>query len=172
MIDSLFLSEAAVTMRRYKELAAEALGQVDDRDFYRQIDPESNSIGVLVKHLAGNMRSRWTDFLTSDLEKPDRDRDGEFVTEEPDDRGALMERWENSWTLAFTTLGSLKPVDLEKPVRLGGQTYSVVGALNRLIGHVTYHVGQIVFLAKHFAGSRWKSPTVPRNKARISTRKT
>ena len=171
MIESVFLKEAAGELRRYKDMADKALAQVSDEDFFRQIDPESNSIAVIVKHLAGNMRSRWTDFLTTDGEKPDRDRDGEFVMEEPDERETLESRWSDGWKLTFTALEALAPADLVKEVVVRGEPQTVVRAITRHISHLTYHVGQIALLAKHFSGAQWQTLTVPRNKARLSTRK-
>jgi hypothetical protein len=171
MGDSLFLKEAVAEMGRYKALAEKALGQVSDSDFFRQVDPESNSIGIILKHLAGNMLSRWKDFLTTDGEKPDRDRDGEFVTEEPDDRAALLKKWEEGWRLAFSQLAALGQADEAKVVSIRGEPHTVVRAIERQLGHLAYHVGQIVFLAKHFAGPSWQTPTIPRNRARRSTRK-
>ena len=172
MLESEFLREAAAELRRYKDMAEKALAQVSDEDFFRQIDPESNSIAVIVKHLAGNMRSRWTDFLTSDGDKPDRDRDGEFVMEEPDERRTLEGRWNEGWRLTFVGLAALTPADMGKEVRMRGEAQTVVRAITRHISHLTLHVGQIVFLAKHFSGAHWQTLTVPRNKARLSTKKT
>jgi len=171
MIESVFLKEAAGELRRYKDMADKALAQVNDEDFFRQIDPESNSIAVILKHLAGNMRSRWTDFLTTDGEKPDRDRDGEFVMEETDERRTLEGGWNEGWKLTFTALESLTPADLVKEVSVRGEAQTVVRAITRHISHLTYHVGQIALLAKHFSGAHWQTLTVPRNKARLSTKK-
>jgi hypothetical protein len=171
MIESVFLTEAAGELRRYKDLADKALAQVSDEDFFRQVDPESNSIAVIIKHLAGNMRSRWTDFLTTDGDKPDRDRDGEFVMEEPDERKTLESRWNEGWKITFTALEALTPADLVKEVRARGEAQTVVRAIIRHISHLTSHVGQIAFLAKHFSGAHWQTLTVPRNKARHSTKK-
>ncbi len=171
MIESVFLKEAAGELRRYQDMANRALAQVSDEDFFRQIDPESNSIAVIIKHLAGNMRSRWTDFLTTDGEKPDRDRDGEFVMEEPDERKTLESRWNDGWKLTLSALEALTPADLVKEVRVRGEAQTVVRAITRHLSHLTYHVGQITFLAKHFSGAHWQTLTIPRNKARLSTRK-
>jgi hypothetical protein len=171
MSDSLLLNEATAEMRRYKGLTEKALAQVSDADFFRQVDPESNSIAIILKHLAGNMLSRWKDFLTTDGEKPDRDRDGEFVTEGPDERAALVRKWEEGWRLAFSELAALGPADESKTVYIRGEAHTVVRAIERQLAHLAYHVGQIVFLAKHFAGTGWQTPTIPRNRARRSTRK-
>jgi hypothetical protein len=171
MSDSLFLNEATAEMKRYKALAEKALSQVKDADFYRQVDPESNSIAIILKHLAGNMVSRWTDFLTTDGEKPDRDRDGEFVTEGPDERAALLAKWEEGWRLALSMLETMGPADEARVVYIRAEAHTVVRAVERQLAHLAYHVGQIVFLAKHFAGTTWQTPTIPRNRARRSTRK-
>jgi hypothetical protein len=171
MSGSLFLAEAIAEMRRYKVLAEKGLAQVSDADFFRQVDPESNSIAIILKHLAGNMRSRWTDFLTSDGEKPDRDRDGEFVTEGADERAALQKKWDEGWQLALSTLEGLGPADESKVVYIRAEAHTVVRAIERQLAHLAYHVGQIVFLAKHFSGTSWQTPTIPRNRARRSTRK-
>ena len=171
MIENEFLKEAAGELRRYKDMAERALAQVSDEDFFRQIDPESNSIAVIIKHLAGNMRSRWTDFLTTDGDKPDRDRDGEFVMEQPDERKTLEDRWNEGWRLTFLGLEALTPADMGKTVRMRGEAQTIVRALTRHIAHLTYHVGQIALLAKHFSGAHWQTLTIPKNRARLSTRK-
>jgi uncharacterized damage-inducible protein DinB len=171
MIETEFLKEAAGELRRYREMAEKSLAQVSDEDFFRQVDPESNSIAVIVKHCAGNMRSRWTDFLTTDGDKPDRDRDGEFVMEEPDERAALEARWNEAWRLTFAGLETLTAADMDKQVRMRGESQTMVRAIMRFIVHLAYHVGQIAFIAKHFSGARWQTLTVPRNKTRLSTKK-
>ena len=171
MSESLFLREAVAEMGRYKALTEKALGQVTDADFFRQVDPESNSIAVILKHLAGNMRSRWSDFLTTDGEKPDRDRDGEFVMEGPDERAAILQRWEEGWHLALSQCASLGREDETRVIYIRGEAHTVVRALERQLAHLAYHVGQIVFLAKHHAGTGWQTLTIPRNRARKSTRK-
>jgi uncharacterized damage-inducible protein DinB len=171
MIETEFLREAAGELRRYREMAEKALAQVSDEDFFRQVDPESNSIAVIVKHCAGNMRSRWTDFLTTDGDKPDRDRDGEFVMEEPDERAALVARWNEAWSLTFAGLEALTAADMDKQVRMRGESQSMVRAIMRFVVHLTYHVGQIAFIAKHFSGARWQTLTTPRNRARLSTKR-
>lgn len=172
MIDSLFLEEALREARRLKDMAEKSLAQISDDDYFRQIDPESNSIAVIVKHLAGNMRSRWSDFLTTDGEKPDRDRDGEFVMEEPDQRATLQDRWDEGWKITLSALEALTPADLVREVRIRGEPHTVLRAINRYLLHLAYHVGQIAFLAKHLAGERWKTLSVPRNKARVTSRRT
>ena len=122
-----------------------------DADLHTTIDPESNSVAIIVKHLAGNLRSRFSDFLTTDGEKPDRNRDGEFEMPDRASREEMLRWWESGWTIALTSIGSLTPADLDRTVTIRGESFLVVEQLNRLAAHAAYHVGQIVFLAKHFA---------------------
>jgi hypothetical protein len=138
--------------------------QVTDDELFATLDEEMNSIAIIVKHMAGNMRSRWTEFLTSDGEKPDRNRDTEFV-EPPKTRAALMQLWNEGWQRVFDALEPLSDSDLERKVVIRGEPHSVMQAINRQLGHYAYHSGQIVFLAKHFKASEWKSLSVPRNKS-------
>ncbi len=147
--------------RRLKRGAEKALAQVDDEEFFHALDAESNSLAVLVKHLAGNQRSRWMDFLTSDGEKPDRQRDSEFVIEDGDTRAALMERWERGWKYLFDALEPLGEADLMRSVTIRGEPHTVVQAVNRQLTHYGAHVGQIVFLAKHLVCSRWPRTQAP-----------
>lgn len=142
--------------------ADRALAQTADRAFFTQIDPESNSLAHLVKHLAGNARSRFTDFLTTDGEKPDRLRDEEFEVRPDDTRDALMAAWEAGWATLFATLDALVPDDLFREVRIRGEPHTVFGAIERQKEHYAYHVGQIVFLAKHLAGRTWAPLSIPR----------
>jgi len=165
MKDSVYLESVQKELRAIKGLADKAIAQVGNEDFFRQIDPESNSIAIIVKHLAGSMRSRWQDFLTTDGEKPDRDRDGEFLIE-GDTVASLIAKWEEGWRLAFDTLGTLTSADLEREVRIREEAYTVIGAINRQLAHIGNHVGQIAFLAKHYAGAQWQALTVPRNRNR------
>jgi hypothetical protein len=148
----------------YKKLAEGAMEQVTDDQLFLTLDEEMNSIAIIVKHMAGNMRSRWTDFLTSDGEKPDRNRDTEFV-EPPDTRVDLMRVWNEGWQRVFDALEPLSDSDLERKVTIRGEPHSVMQAINRQLVHYAYHSGQIVFLAKHFKASEWKSLSVPRNKS-------
>jgi len=148
----------------YKKLGEGAIAQVSDDQLFATLDEEMNSIAIIVKHMTGNMRSRWTDFLTSDGEKPDRNRDTEFV-EPPDTRAALMQAWDEGWQRVFKALEPLSDSDLERTVSIRGEPHSVMQAINRQIGHYAYHCGQIVFLAKHLKASDWKSLSVPRNKS-------
>ena len=160
-----YLEEATRQFRGLKKTADRALAQVSDADFLAALDPESNSPALIVKHLAGNMRSRWTDFLTSDGEKPDRHRDSEFVLEDDDTRKDLMRRWEEGWALTFSAIGPLSAEDFRRTVEIRGQPHSILRAINRQLVHYAYHVGQLVFLAKHFAGSRWETLSIPRGKS-------
>jgi len=140
------------------------MAQVSDDQLTVSLDDESNSIAVIVKHIAGNMRSRWTDFLTSDGEKPDRNRDSEFILP-PRTRGDLMKLWESGWACMFGALEPLTDDDLTRKVIIRGEPHSVIQAINRQMAHYMVHIGQIIFLAKHLAGDRWNAVTVPRNKS-------
>ncbi len=148
----------------YKKMGEGAMEQVTDEQLFATLDEEMNSIAIIVKHMAGNMRSRWTDFLRSDGEKPDRNRDTEFV-EPPATREELLKRWNEGWDRVFGALTPLSDSDLERSVTIRGEPHSVMQAINRQIAHYAYHCGQIVFLAKHFKASDWKSLSVPRNKS-------
>ena len=159
-----YLEDALSLFRYYKKLGERAMEQVSDADLFTAIDPEANSIAVIVKHMAGNMRSRWTDFLTTDGEKPDRHRDSEFEAT-PATREAVMQLWEGGWNCLFTALDPLLDEDLERTVTIRGEAHSVMQAINRQLAHYPHHVGQIVLLAKHFAGDRWQSLSIPRNRS-------
>jgi hypothetical protein len=158
------LEDSLSLFRYYKKLAEGAMQQVTDEQLFALLDPEMNSIAVIVKHMAGNMRSRWTDFLTSDGEKPDRHRDSEFM-EPPSTRVALMKAWEAGWNSLFSALEPLSDPDLGRAVTIRGEAHSVTQAINRQLAHYAYHIGQIVFLAKHFQSARWKSLSVPRGES-------
>jgi hypothetical protein len=159
-----YLEDALSLFRQYKKLAERAMEQVTDEQLFAVLDEEANSIAIIVKHMAGNMRSRWTDFLTTDGEKPDRDRDSEFV-DPPVTRGALLDLWEDGWTCVFRALEPLSDADLTRTVMIRGEGHSVMQAVNRQVAHYTHHVGQIVMLAKHFAHDHWQSLSVPRNRS-------
>jgi hypothetical protein len=161
-ISSAYLMEASRALRAYKELAEGALAQISDQDFFRKPDSESLSCALLVKHIAGNLRSRFTDFLTRDGEKPDRHRDQEFEDVTGATRDRLMRSWEESWAILFRTLEELRPEDVERTIKIRGEPYSVLKALNVASLHYAYHIGQIVYLAKHMCGPRWKSLSVPK----------
>jgi len=164
-----FLAAARAEFARYKKLSDDALAQVPDEAWFVQLDSESNSLAIIVKHLAGGLRSRWTDFLSSDGEKPDRDRDREFVIEPGDTKQTLLGRWEQGWQCLFAALDSLAPGDLDRSVTIRGEPHSLPQAIERGLAHAAYHAGQIVFLARHFAGSRWQSLSVPRGQSRAFT---
>ena len=160
-----YLEDALRTFRDYKKLAERAFEQIDDEDFFRTIDRESNSIAVNMKHLAGNMLSRWTDFLTTDGEKPERDRDMEFVMLPQTTKAEMIAYWDKGWQCTFDAVQPLKPENLMRRVTIRGQDHTVVQAINRQLAHYAYHVGQIVYLAKHFKASDWQSLSVPKNKS-------
>jgi len=165
MEDSEYLEEAVRQFRGLKKVADRALAQTAPADFFIALDRGSNSIALLVKHLAGNMRSRWTDFLTSDGEKPDRRRDSEFEIEPGDTRESLERRWDEGWRLLFSAIEPLTSEDFRGTVLIRGKPHSVVRAINLQVAHYAYHVGQLIFLAKHFAGSRWETLSIPRGKS-------
>ena len=159
-----YLDESIASFRSYKKMAEGAIEQVSDGEFFQAIDEEANSIAAITKHIGGNLRSRWTDFLTTDGEKPDRNRDSEFVTE-TDTRESLMSVWENGWQSLFDSLESLTEEDLGKTVQIRGEDFMVVKAINRAFAHTAYHIGQIVLLAKHFRSTEWKTLSIPKNKS-------
>ena len=159
-----YLEDSLTLFRYYKNLAERAMAQVTDEELLAVLDDEMNSIAVIVKHMAGNMRSRWTDFLTSDGEKPDRQRDAEFV-DPPSTREALLAAWEEGWQCLLGTLEALSEEDLQRTITIRGEAHSVMQAINRQVAHYSYHCGQIVFLAKHFKHNEWQSLSVPRRKS-------
>lgn len=161
-----YLADAALQLRKLKGLADRAVAQTRDEDFFRTLDPESNSIALIMKHVSGNMRSRWTGFLTSDGEKPDRDRDSEFVVAAGDTKSAILERWETAWALLFAAVTPLTTTDLGRTVTIRGEAHTVLQAINRQLTHYASHVGQIMLLAKHFAGPAWRSLSIPRGKSK------
>lgn len=160
-----YLDEIRRQLRGYKRLSEGALAQLKDEDFFVALDPESNSIAILIKHISGNMRSRFTDFLTTDGEKPDRHRDGEFELSDRPTRADLMNSWEEGWRVVFGVLDSLTPEDVMRTVQIRQEPHTVVQALNRALAHYATHLGQIVFLAKHFRSSEWQTLSVPRGKS-------
>lgn len=159
-----YLTDSLTIFRQYKALAERAMAQVTDEQLIVQLDPESNSIAHIVKHMAGNMRSRWTDFLNTDGEKADRNRDSEFV-DAPASREAVMALWEVGWRQVFAALEPLSEADLGRTVRIRHEPHSVMQAINRQVAHYAMHCGQIIFLAKHFASDHWTSLSVPRNRS-------
>ena len=162
---TLVLAEVRARFAAYRRLAERALAQVDDDGFFATPDPETNPLALQVKHLAGNFRSRWSDFLTTDGEKPDRHRDREFVIEDGDTRVALMARWAEGWQLLFDTLDGLTLDDLTRTVTIRSEPHAVIEALTRGLAHTAYHTGQIVLLAKHYAGTTWQSLSIPRGES-------
>lgn len=165
-IPSEALAEALHEFRKYKALGEGAMAQLDDEQLFRAIDPEANSIAVIVKHLRGNMRSRFTDFLTSDGEKPDRERDAEFEMTTGVTRDDVERWWEEGWGIVFGAVESLRPTDIGRMVTIRGEPHSVLQALSRQVTHYASHVGQIVLLAKHFRGPGWESLSIPRGQSR------
>ena len=152
----------------YKKLGERAMEQISDDEFFRTLDTESNSVAIIVKHMAGNMRSRWRDFLTSDGEKPDRNRDSEFIAETKS-RTDYMKAWNEGWQLLFSALEPLKDSDLSHTVTIRGEAHSVMQAINRQVAHYAYHVGQIVFLCKHLRSAEWATLSVPRGRSQTFT---
>jgi len=161
-----YLEEVRRQFRGHKRLAESAIAQLKDEELFLALDSESNSIAILVKHLAGNMRSRFTDFLTTDGEKPGRDRDQEFEMNSATTRADVMRWWEEGWTHVFATVDALTPEDVLRTVTIRGEPHSVLQAINRQVAHYAQHTGQIVFLAKHLRSSDWKTLSVPRGKSK------
>ncbi len=159
-----YLKDVIESFRNYKKLAERAMAQVSDEEFFRAIDAEANSIATITKHIGGNLRSRWTDFLTSDGEKADRHRDSEFVAED-DTREGLMRIWEKGFQILFESLQSLTAADLGKVVQIRGEDHTVVKAVNRAMMHTASHIGQITFLSKHFRGADWETLSIAKNKS-------
>lgn len=160
-----YLEEARRQLRGHKHMGENAMSQLRDEDFFVTLDPEANSVAILVKHLAGNMRSRFTDFLNSDGEKPHRFRDREFEISPSTTRAEVISWWEEGWGSVFNTIDSLKPEDVMRVVAIRGEPHTVLQAINRQIAHYAQHIGQIVFLAKHFRSSEWKTLSIPRGKS-------
>jgi hypothetical protein len=164
-LGSHYLDEARRQFRGYKRMGEGAMAQLRDEDFFVTLDAESNSVAILVKHLAGNMRSRFTDFLSSDGEKPDRFRDREFELTAATTRSDVMRWWDEGWACVFAAIEALKPEDVMRTVTIRNEPHTVLQAINRQIAHYAQHVGQIVFLAKHLRSSEWKTLTIPRGKS-------
>jgi uncharacterized protein DUF1572 len=166
-----YLEEARRQFRGYKRLGEGALAQLKDEELFVTLDPESNSAAIIVKHLAGNMRSRSTDFLTTDGEKPDRHRDQEFELASGTTRDDVMRWWESGWAFVFSAIEALRPDDVERTVTIRGEPHTVLQAINRQVAHYAYHVGQIAFLAKHLRSHDWKSLSIPRGQSEEFNRK-
>ncbi len=160
-----YIQDSLALFHQYKKMAEKAVEQVTDEELHATLDPEANSIAVIMKHITGNMRSRWRDFLTSDGEKPDRHRDTEFEMPEKVSRAQLMEMWERGWKYVFDALEPLSDADLTKTVYIRSEPQSVMQAINRQIAHYAGHIGQIVFLAKHYRSKDWKTLSIPRGKS-------
>ena len=166
MDPAVLLRDLVKMFRMYKALGERAMAQVpDDAAFGRMIDPDSNSIAIVVQHIAGNLRSRYRDFLTTDGEKSDRNRDGEFEAHEPVARSGVMAMWDEGWAVALSSLDALTPDDLDKTITIRGEAFLVIEALNRSVTHTAYHVGQIVYLARHLAAPNWTSLSIPKGKS-------
>ncbi len=165
MIDDIYLQDMRNQHRRLKDMAAKALAQMDDETFFEALGAGENSVALIVKHLAGNLRSRWRRFLTTDGEKPGRRRDTEFEREAGDTRESLMRGWEEAWAIVFDELAALTTEDLERTVQIRHEPHPVVYALNRQLVHSSYHIGQIVLLARHRAGDRWQTLSIPKGKS-------
>jgi hypothetical protein len=160
-----YLEEARRQMRGHRRMGENAMEQLRDEEFFVTLDPEANSVAVLVKHLAGNLRSRFTGFLTSDGEKPERFRDGEFELTAGTTRADVMKWWEEGWACVFAAIDPLQPEDVMRTVTIRGEPHTVLQAINRQIAHYAQHIGQIVFLAKHLRSSEWKTLSIPRGKS-------
>jgi len=160
-----YLNDAIRQFRQLKELAERALAQISDDEIFTALDEEANSIAVLMKHVAGSMRARWTGFPSVSDEASSRNRDSEFAIDEGDTKRALIEHWEAAWQCLFDAIEPLTAEDLAKPVLIRGRSLSVIEAINRQLIHYAYHVGQIVFLAKHLRSSTWQSLSIPRGKS-------
>jgi hypothetical protein len=164
MFEQAYLSDVVVQLGKLKDQADKSVAQVTDEQFFATIDPDANSIAVVMKHVAGNMRSRWTDFLTSNGEKPNRNRDAEFEADAGETRASITSYWNEAWTLTVAAIQALTPDDLKRSVMIRADSLSVIDAINRQLVHYAGHVGQITLLAKHYAGSRWQTLTIPKRK--------
>jgi hypothetical protein len=162
--ETAWLADVRLQFEKMKRLTESALAQVTDDQLNVALDPESNSLAVIVKHMAGNLRSRFTDFLTTDGEKPDRDRDGEFEIDGPVARPAMLDGWERGWQVLFDSLDALTPADLGREVTIRGERHTIIQALHRQMTHHAYHAGQIVFLAKHLQSGSWNTLSMPRRR--------
>jgi Protein of unknown function (DUF1572) len=163
--EAAYIDEVRRSFRGYKRMADAALAQLSDQDFFELPDPESNCAAQIIKHMAGNLRSRWTDFLTSDGEKPDRNRDQEFVLTPADTRPDLMRRWEESFQIIFDNIASLKPEDFVQIVPIRGEPHTILQAINRSLMHTAYHIGQLLYVGKHLRGAEWTMLSIPKGKS-------
>jgi len=160
-----YLDEVRRQLRGYKRMGEGAIAQLEDEQLFATLDPESNSVAILVKHIAGNMRSRFTDFLTDDGEKPNRNRDQEFELTSSVTRADVLRMWEEGWSCVFSAIADLKPEDVTRTVIIRSEPHTVVQALNRALAHYAAHIAQIIFLAKHLRSSQWQSLSIPRGKS-------
>ncbi len=160
-----YLEDSIASLRAYKKLADKAIAQLKEDEFFVTLDEEANSVAVIMKHMAGNMFSRWTDFLTTDGEKPDRNRDMEFVIDSTVGKDPVLAYWEKGWQCVFDALEPLTAEDLGRKVLIRGEEHTVIQAINRQLMHYANHIGQIVFVAKHFRSAEWKSLSIPRNRS-------
>lgn len=163
-IPSEFLTDTLSEFAKYRDLGSRAMAQLSDDQLFHTPDSESNSIALIVKHLRGNMLSRWTDFLDSDGEKPDRQRDQEFEPAAGTSRSEVERWWEEGWAAAIAAIEALRPTDLGRVVTIRGEPLSVLQAILRNLCHAAYHVGQIVYVAKHLRGAEWTSLSIPRKR--------
>ncbi len=170
-ISTAYLDDLFRSLRGHKRLADNAIAQLSDEQFFAAPNPDDNSVAIIVKHVAGNLRSRFTDFLTSDGEKPDRQRDQEFEVTSDATREQIMSLWEQHWQLLFETVNSLHSDDLERMVTIRAQPHSVLQAMNRAMSHLAYHIGQIVWLSKHWKGAAWQSLSIPKGQSEQVTAK-
>lgn len=166
-----YLQDSIASLSAYKKQADKAMAQLKDDEFFITIDEEANSVAIIMKHMAGNMLSRWTDFLTTDGEKPNRNRDMEFVVDSTTTKDEIIDYWEKGWRCVFEALEPLQAGDLEREVMIRGEAHTVMQAINRQLMHYANHIGQIVFLAKHFRSSGWQSLSIPRNRSAEFTAK-
>jgi hypothetical protein len=164
-VASAYLHDIVRTFRNYKTLGERAIAQTPDANLHTLLDPDANSLAIIVKHIAGNLRSRFADFLTTDGEKPDRHRDSEFEASDASSRDEILAWWEGGWGVALDTLETLQADDLARTVSIRGEPFLIPEALNRASTHIAYHVGQIVLLSKHFAGPRWMSLSIPKGRS-------
>jgi uncharacterized protein DUF1572 len=160
-----YLRDVTRTFKNYKALGDAAIAQVSNNDLHTLVDPDSNSLSIMIKHVAGNLKSRFDDFLTTDGEKPARNRDAEFEMSEQASREQILALWNGAWAIALASVEALAPEDLDRTVYIRGEAFLVFEALSRSATHTSYHVGQIVFLAKHFAGAEWKSLSIPKGQS-------
>jgi hypothetical protein len=161
-VGAAYVKDVLRQYRLYKGYVDKALPRVPDKDLHTELDANSNSIAIIIKHVSGNLRSRFRDFLTADGEKPDRLRDTEFEMPERASRDEMLRWWEDAWTIVFGAIEALTPEDLGRTITIRGEGYLVIEALNRSVAHTASHVGQIVYLARHFAGDTWTSLTIPK----------